>query len=140
MDIDSPVEATIGPYETYEDGLFGFKAAFEAFVTVTDPVQSQRLARFKDELPWLEQHLPLPDADKNPNRGSESPIRVVDLVYSGGDTRAGVQTIAFNLPNDERVREAKGSKKVLMRNVMDAKFKQHPDAHRRAPGRRRPAR
>jgi hypothetical protein len=123
MDVDSPVEVTIGPYETYEDGLFGFKASFEAFVTVTDPVQSQRLARFKDELPWLEQRLPLPDADKNPNRGSESPIRVVDLVYSGGDTRAGVQTIAFNLPNDERVREAKGSKKVLMRNVMDAKFR-----------------
>jgi hypothetical protein len=123
MDVDSPVEVTIGPYETYEDGLFGFKASFEAFVTVTDPVQSQRLAKYKDELPWLEQHLPLPDADKNPNRGSESPIRVVDLVYSGGDTRAGVQTIAFNLPNDERVREAKGSKKVLMRNVMDAKFK-----------------
>ncbi len=122
MDVDSPVEVTIGPYETYEDGLFGFKASFEAFVTVTDPVQSQRLAKFKDELPWLEQQLPLPDADKNPNRGSESPIRVVDLVYSGGDTRAGVQTIAFNLPNDERVREAKGSKKVLMRNVMDAKF------------------
>lgn len=122
MDVDCAVEATIGPYETYEDGLFGLKAAFEAFVTVTDPVESQRLARFKDELDWLEANLPLPDRHKNPHRGSESPIRVVDLVYSGGDTRAGVQTIAFNLPNDEKVREAKGSKKVLLRNVMDAKF------------------
>jgi len=122
MDLDSHVEVTIGPYEVYEDGLFGYKAAFEAFVTVTDPEQSALLASFKDDLPWLEQNLPLPDEHKNPNRGSESPIRVVDLVYSGGDTRAGIQTIAFNLPNDERVREAKGSKKVLMRNVMNAKF------------------
>ncbi len=122
MDVDARVEATIGPYEVYEDRLLGFKAAFEAFITVTDPEESQRLVRFKDELPWLEQNLPLPDEHKNLDRGSESPIRVVDLVYSGGDTRAGVQTIAFNLPNDERVREAKGSKKVMLRNVMDAKF------------------
>lgn len=124
MDLDSVVEITIGPYETYEDGLFGYKAAFESFVTVTDPVESERLAKFKDELPWLEAHLPIPDEDKNLTRGSDSPIRVVDEVYSAGDTRAGVQTIAFNLPNDERVREAKGSKKVLLRNVMKAKFDQ----------------
>ncbi|MEN8005547.1 MAG: peptidase [Candidatus Krumholzibacteriota bacterium] len=124
MDLDSTVEITIGPYETYEDGLFGYKAAFESFVTVTDPVESGRLAKFKDELPWLESRLPIPDEHKNMNRGSESPIRVVDEVYSAGDTRAGIQTIAFNLPNDERVREAKGSKKVLLRNVMKAKFDQ----------------
>ncbi len=124
MDVDSAVEITVGPYETYEDGLFGYKAAFEAFVTVTDPQESARLAKFKDELPWLESQLPIDDRHKNPNRGSESPIRVVDEVYSAGDTRAGVQTIAFNLPNDERVREAKGSKKVLLRNVMKAKFDQ----------------
>ncbi len=124
MDLDSTVEITIGPYETYEDGLFGYKAAFESFVTVTDPVESQRLAKFKDELPWLEKNLPIADEHKNLNRGSDSPIRVVDEVYSAGDTRAGVQTIAFNLPNDERVREAKGSKKVLLRNVMKAKFDQ----------------
>lgn len=122
MDLDSPVEITIGPYETYEDGLFGWKAAFEAFVTVTDPVAGAQLAAFKNELPWLEANLPIPDEHKNPNRGSDSPIRVVDEVFTGGDTRAGIQTIAFNLPNDERVREAKGSKKVLLRNVMDAKF------------------
>jgi len=122
MDLDSPVEITIGPYETYEDGLFGYKAAFEAFVTVTDPEESARLATFKNELPWLEAQLPIADRFKNFNRGSESPIRVVDEVYTAGDTRAGVQTIAFNLPNDERVREAKGSKKVLLRNIMKAKF------------------
>ncbi len=124
MDLDSIVEITIGPYETYEDGLFGYKAAFESFVTITDPAESKRLSKFKDELPWLESQLPIPDEHKNMNRGSESPIRVVDEVYSAGDTRAGVQTIAFNLPNDERVREAKGSKKVLLRNVMKAKFDQ----------------
>jgi len=124
MDLDSPVEVTIGPYETYEDGLFGFKAAFEAFVTVADPAESARLDKFKKELPWLESSLPIPDAYKNPNRGTESPIRVVDEVYSAGDTRAGIQTIAFNLPNDERVREVKGSKKVMLRNVMNAKFQQ----------------
>ena len=124
MDLDSIVEITIGPYETYEDGLFGYKAAFESFVTVTDPAESSRLAKFKDELPWLESQLPIGDEHKNMNRGSESPIRVVDEVYSAGDTRAGIQTIAFNLPNDERVREAKGSKKVLLRNVMKSKFDQ----------------
>ena len=122
MDLDSDVEITIGPYETYEDGLFGYKASFESFVTVTDPTESARLAGFKNELPWLESRLPIPDEHKNPNRGSESPIRVVDEVYSAGDTRAGIQTIAFNLPNDERVREAKGSKKVLLRNIMKSKF------------------
>ena len=124
MDLDSAVEITVGPYETYEDGLFGYKASFEAFVTVTDPAESERLAKFKHELPWLESQLPIAEKHKNPNRGAESPIRVVDEVFSAGDTRAGVQTIAFNLPNDERVREAKGSKKVLLRNVMKAKFDQ----------------
>ncbi len=124
MDLDSAVEITIGPYETYEDGLFGWKAAFEAFVTVTDPAASEQLAVFKAELPWLEANLPIADEHKNPNRGSESPIRVVDEVFTAGDTRSGIQTIAFNLPNDERVREAKGSKKVLLRNIMNAKFDQ----------------
>jgi hypothetical protein len=122
MDLDAPVEVTIGPYETYEDELFGYKAAFEAFVTVNLPKESAALARYKERLPWLEKNLPIPDADKNLHRGAESPIRVVDVVYGGGENRAGVQTVAFNLPNDERVREAKGSKKVLLHNVMHAKY------------------
>lgn len=122
MDLDAPVEVTIGPYETYEDGLFGYKAAFESFVTVNLPKESAALARYKERLPWLESNLPIPDEHKNKNRGTESPIRVVDTVFTAGDTRAGVQTIAFNLPNDERVREAKGSKKVLLRNTMRAKY------------------
>lgn len=124
MDLDAPVEVTIGPYETYEDGLFGYKAAFEAFVTVTLPEESAALTRYKNELPWLERNLPIPEEHKNLDRGTESPIRVVDEVYTGGDTKAGVQTLAFNLPNDERVREAKGSKKVLLRNIMRAKYDQ----------------
>jgi hypothetical protein len=122
MDLDSPVEVTIGPYETYEDGLFGWKSAFESFVTVTLSEESAALDRFKAELPWLERNLPIPEEHKNLDRGSESPIRVVDLVFAAGDTKAGVQTLAFNLPNDERVREQKGSKKVILRNVLRAKY------------------
>jgi hypothetical protein len=124
MDLDAPVEVTIGPYETYEDALFGYKAAFESFVTINLPKEGAALTRYKERLPWLEQNLPIPDAHKNPHRGTESPIRVVDIVYGSGETRAGSQTLAFNLPNDERVREAKGSKKVLMRNTMRAKYDQ----------------
>lgn len=122
MDLDSPIEITIGPYETYEDTLLGYKAAFEAYVTVALPAESAALARYKERLPWLERNLPIPDAWKNLGRGTASPIRVVDLVYGAGEAQAAVQTLAFNLPNDERVREAKGSKKVLMRNVMRAKY------------------
>jgi hypothetical protein len=122
MELDSPVEVTIGPYETYEDSLFGYKAAFEAFVTVTLPEESAALERFKGQLPWLERNLPIPDEHKNFDRGTESPMRVVDEIFVGGDSKAGVQTLAFNLPNDERVREEKGSKKVMLRNVLRAKY------------------
>ncbi len=121
MDLDSAVEITIGPYETYEDGLKGLKASFEAFVTVSDPAASEDLAKFKALLPAMEQNLPIPDEVKT-ERGAESPIRVVDLVYTSGDARKSVQTIAFNLPNDERVRKEKGAKKVMLRNIIKAKF------------------
>ncbi|PCC71304.1 Peptidase family M49 [Nannocystis exedens] len=121
MDLDSLVEITIGPYETYEDELLGLKASFEAFVTVSDPKASAELAKYKKYLPEMEQHLPIPDEVKT-KRGSESPIRVVDLVFSAGDARKSVQTIAFNLPNDERVRAEKGAKKVLLRNLIQTKF------------------
>jgi hypothetical protein len=97
------------------------KTAFEAFITVNDPEASVALDRFKSLLPDMERHLPIPDELKT-ERGTESPIRVVDLAYAGGDTRSGVQTIAYNLPNDERIRTEKGSKKVMLRNVMKAKF------------------
>ena len=123
MDImNSRIEPTIGPYEVYEDQLFGYKAAFESFITVADPAASADLEQLKGLMRELEQRLPIADQHKNVNRSFESPIRVVDVVYSAGDARRGVQTIAFNLPNDERVIKAKGSKKVMLRNVMRAKF------------------
>jgi hypothetical protein len=122
MDLDSAIEVVIGPYETYEDKLFGYKAGFEAFLCVTHPEDSERLAKFKAELPFLEGNLPIPDEHKNLDRGSESPIRVADELFATGETRAGVQTLAFNLPNDERVRQAKGSKKVMLKNVIRAKY------------------
>jgi len=122
MDLDSPIEVVIGPYETYEDGLFGYKASFEAFVCVEQPKDSEQLAKYKQELPFLESRLPIPDKFKNTRRGTASPIRVADEVITGGDARRGVQTLAFNLPNDERVREAKGSKNVLLKNMMRAKY------------------
>ena len=124
MDLDSDVEVVIGPYEVYEDALFNYKASFESFVTVRDKTESEKLAVYAKHLPDMEKNLPIPDEHKNLKRRFESPIRVVQEIYTAGDSRAGVQTSAFNLPNDEKVREAKGSKKVLLKNVMDAKFKQ----------------
>jgi len=121
MDLDSVVEVTIGPYETYEDKLLGLKGSFESFVTVADPAASKKLAHYKSLLPDMEKNLPVQDNVKTV-RGAESPIRVVDLVYSAGDARKSVQTIAFNLPNDERVRKEKGAKKVLLRNLIETKF------------------
>jgi hypothetical protein len=122
MDLQGPIEVVIGPYEVYEDEMFNFKAAFESFVTVVDKPESDKLTVYAQHLPAMEQNLPEPDQYKNANRGTESPIRVVQEIFTAGDARRGVQTAAFNLPNDEWVREKKGSKKVLLKNVMDAKF------------------
>ncbi len=122
MDLAGALEVVIGPYETYEDGLFGYKASFESFLCVVNPQDSEALDKFKGELPFLERNLPIPDEHKNFDRGSDSPIRVADEIFTAGDARAGVQTLAFNLPNDERVREAKGSKKVLLKNIIKAKY------------------
>ena len=122
MDLEGPIEVVIGPYEVYEDNLFGYKAAFESFVTVVDPLESERLATAAAYLNDMERNLPIPDEHKNPNRGTSSPVKVVQEIFTGGDTKAGIQTTAFNLPNDERVREAKGSKKVMLKNVSEAKF------------------
>ncbi|HFE65233.1 MAG TPA: peptidase [Caldithrix sp.] len=116
------IEVVIGPYEVYEDGLFNYKASFECFITLRDPLESEKVARFAGYLNEMEKHLPIPDKYKNFSRGSESPIVVAQEVFSAGDTKAGVQTLAFNLPNDERVRKAKGSKKVLLKNMNEAKF------------------
>jgi hypothetical protein len=123
MDVkDSRLEVTIGPYEVYEDHLFNYKAAFECFITAKDPEESKKLAKVATYVKELEANLPIEDKHKNFERGSSSPILVTDLIYSAGDTRAGVQTLAFNLPNDEVVREQKGSKKVMLKNISHAKF------------------
>ena len=124
MDLDGSIEVVIGPYEVYEDNLFNYKASFESFVTVVDAPESAKLAAYAHALPDMERNLPEPDQYKNLSRGTESPIRVVQEIFTAGDARRGVQTAAFNLPNDEYVREKKGSKKVLLKNVMDAKFRQ----------------
>ncbi len=123
MDLkDHDIEVVIGPYEVYEDEMFNYKAAFECFLTVRDPKESEKLKVFGSYLNEMEKHLPIPEEHKNFNRGSESPIVVVQEVLYSGDTKAGIQTIAFNLPNDERVREAKGSKKVMLKSLHEAKF------------------
>ena len=124
MDLkDHKIEIVIGPYEVYEDGMFNYKASFESFLTIEDPVESKKLDVFKKYLRDMEIHLPIPDEYKNFDRGSESPLAVVNEVFTAGDTKSGIQTIAFNLPNDERVRQAKGSKKVMLKNVQEAKYK-----------------
>jgi len=122
MDLDGAIEIAIGPYEVYDDQLFGYKTAYESFLTVKDPDASAALDKYKAFLPDMEGNLPVEDRYKNTTRGFVSPIAVVDQVQGGGDNRNGVQTIAFNLPNDERVREAKGAKKVILANVLGAKY------------------
>jgi hypothetical protein len=122
MEIDATLEPTIGPYETYEDGWFGYKAAFEAFVTVRDEAETSRLAKLGAELQGLENALPIDPSLRNPKLGALAPIRVVDVVFSSGDGNRGVQTAAYNLPNDERVVAEKGSKRVMLKNTQRAKF------------------
>lgn len=123
MDLkDTPIEVAIGPYEVYTDRLHGQKTAFESFVTLKDPKESAALDKYKRYLRDMEANLPVAEAMKNFQRGFESPIAVAEQIRGGGDNVPGVQTIAFNLPNDERVREAKGAKKVILSNVLGAKY------------------
>jgi len=122
MELDSPIDVTIGPYETYEDELFSYKASFEAYVTLRDDVETAKLAKFSQHLQELENNLPIDPKYRNPKLGAASPIRVVNEVFGSGEGNSGVQTAAFNLPNDERVVKEKGSKRVMLKNVQDAKF------------------
>lgn len=123
MDLkDHTIEVVIGPYEVYEDALFNYKASFECFLTIVDPDETKKLETFSKYLNEMEANLPIPEEHKNFGRGSSSPIVVVQEVFRAGDSKAGVQTIAFNLPNDERVRKAKGSKKVMIKNFHEAKY------------------
>lgn len=123
MELDASIEPTVGPYETYEDGWFGFKSAFEAFITVRDDEETKKLSDLGSHLQAIEDALPIDAAQKNPKLGAYSPIRVVNQVYASGDASRGVATAAFNLPNDERVIKEKGSKRVMLKNVQEAKFK-----------------
>ncbi len=122
MELDASLEPTIGPYEVYEDEWFNFKAAFEAFITLRDDEFTARLAKFGAELQYLEDRLPIDPRWRSPKLGALAPIRVVDVVIASGDGNRGVQTAAYNLPNDERVVAAKGSKRVMLKNHQEAKF------------------
>lgn len=122
MDLDSPVDVTIGPYETYNDELFGYKAAFEAYVNIRDPKETQKLNFFGKHMQELEDNLPLDKQYRNPKVGALAPMVVVNQVYGAGDGNMGIQTAAYNLPNDEVVISKRGSKRVMLRNVQEAKF------------------
>ena len=122
MDLDAPIDVTIGPYETYNDELFGYKAAFEAYICLKDESETRKLQGFSSHLQEVEDNLPIEPAYRNPKLGKTTPIRVVNELLSAGDGNHGVQTAAFNLPNDERVIQQKGSKKVMLKNVQHAKF------------------
>jgi hypothetical protein len=122
MDLDAPIDITIGPYETYNDDIFGYKAAFEAYVNVRDDVETAKLRFFADHLQEVENNLPIDPKYRNPKLGSQAPIRVVNEVFDAGDAAHAVQTAAYNLPNDERVVTLKGSKRVMLKNVQEAKF------------------
>ena len=123
MELDASIEPTIGPYEVYEDEWFNYKAAFEAFITIRDDAETAKLARFGAELQEIENSLPIDPRFRNPKLGAMAPIRVVNTVFSSGDANRGVQTAAFNLPNDERVIAEKGSKRVMLKNNQEAKFR-----------------
>jgi Peptidase family M49 len=123
MDLDAPLDITIGPYETYNDEVFGYKAAFEAYINIRDDAETAKLTFFGGHMQEVEDYLPIDVKYRNPKIGALSPIRVVNEVFAAGDGDHGVQTAAYNLPNDERVVHEKGSKRVMLKNVQEAKFK-----------------
>jgi hypothetical protein len=122
MELKGAIEPTIGPYEVYEDEFFNYKAAFESFITLQDEEESAKLQKFAGQLQDIENNLPIDPKYRNPKLGGLAPIVVVNEVFAAGDANRGVQTAAFNLPNDERVVEEKGAKRVMLKNVQDAKF------------------
>lgn len=119
---DNPLDVVIGPIETYEDGLAGYKAAHEAFVLLKDQAWSARLAGYADLLPALQRGLPVPDTYKAESPGTDADLGAYDVLYVAGDANAGSKTIAINLPNDETVQLEKGSRRLQLKNAMRAKF------------------
>ncbi|CAL1399937.1 unnamed protein product [Linum trigynum] len=120
MDLDSKIDVTIGPYETYEDSLFGYKATFESFIGIRDDEATGRIKMFGENMLKLEQNLPMDDQYKSTNV-NVSPIRVIQLIYNSGDVD-GPQIAAFNLPNDERIVNDRGTSMVMIKNIQEAKF------------------
>lgn len=119
---DNRIDLVIGPIETYEDRLFGYKAAYEAYVLVKDMEWSRRLARYAAMLPELQRGLPVADAYKAEMPGTDSDLNAYDVLYYAGDCNAGSKTIAINLPNDEQVQLEKGTRRLQLKNAMRAKF------------------
>ncbi|MFC1702826.1 Zn-dependent hydrolase, partial [Pseudomonadota bacterium] len=121
---NNPIELVIGPVETYQDALYGYRAAFETFVLIKDQAWSERLARFAKYMPELQRGLPVDDAYKAEMPGSDADLNAYDLAYCAGDCNSGSKTIAINLPNDEEVQLAKGTRRLQIKNSMLAKFNQ----------------
>ena len=121
---NNPIELVIGPIETYEDQLFGYRAAYESYVLIKDLEWSARLARFAQYLPELQTGLPVPDAYKQEVPGADADLNAYDVVYYAGHNNAGSKTIAINLPNDEEVQLAKGTRRLQLKNAMLAKYNQ----------------
>jgi hypothetical protein len=122
MDLDAPLDVTFGPYETYNDELFGYKAAFEAYINLRDDKESARLAFLGQHLQEIENNLPEDPQYRVTKLGALAPIRVVNEVFGAGDGAHGVQTAAYNLPNDDKVVQQKGAKRVMLKNIQQAKF------------------
>ena len=128
MDLDAPLDITIGPYETYNDEIFGYKAAFEAYINVRDEAETAKLKFFGDHMQEVENNLPIDPKYRNAKIGALSPIRVVNEVFAAGDGDHGVQTAAYNLPNDERVVHEKGSKRVMLQERSGSEVPDHARA------------
>jgi len=123
MDVKTnPIELVIGAIETYEDRLFGYKAAYESYVLLKDQEWSERLAKFAAFLPDLQEGLPVPDELKAETPGLDSDVNAYDVLYYAGHSNAGSKTIAINLPNDEQVQLEKGTRRLQLKNAMRAKF------------------
>ncbi len=121
---NNPIELVIGPIETYEDRLYGYRASFESYVLLKDLEWSERLARFAQYLPELQTGLPVPEAYKAERPGSDADLNAYDVVFYAGHSNAGSKTIAINLPNDEEVQLAKGTRRLQLKNAMLAKYNQ----------------
>jgi hypothetical protein len=123
MDVkDNEIDVVIGPIENYEDRLFGYRAAYEAYVLIKDLEWSDRLSRFAAFLPDLQEGLPVADEYKWETPGTDSDLNAYDVVYYAGHSNAGSKTIAINLPNDEEVQLDKGTRRLQLKNAMQAKF------------------